>query len=450
MLPSISTRPVLVAGFAFALAFGSAVSAAAQRSPLSAKQSDPRIMGWMQDAPPPRDKRVTVAAGDFFEFPKSRWTVCHVRNLFPTVAVGRGVGAPVPLDYVPHHEFADLRAQIDALSFTPMGSDEQMTWSESLSANYTDGMLILHKGQVVYEWYSGCLTETGKHAIMSMTKSTVGILAEILVAEGRLDDRASVTDYVPELADTGFGTATVRQVMDMTTSIVFDENYDDPDADIWAYSAAGSPLPKPASYEGPVGYIEYLQKVKQDGKHGRAFAYKTINTDVLAWIIARVTGMAYQDALSEMLWKRMGAEQDAYLTVDAAATPFAGGGMSAGLRDLGRLGLLLLNQGMIYGERVFPAAVVESIRQGGDRRAFARGGFNTMAGGSYRAMFWVFHNPNGAFAARGVHGQTIYVDPTADMVLVRLASHPKPKNSLIDPTSLPAYQAVADYLIARD
>lgn len=94
-----------------------------------------------------------------------------------------------------------------------------------------------------------------------------------------------------------------------------------------------------------------------------------------------------------MVWKRMGAEQDAYFTVDAAATPFAGGGMSAGLRDLGRLGLLLLNEGMINGERVFPAVVVESIRRGGNRKAFARGGFDTLAGGSYRSMFWVFHNP---------------------------------------------------------
>lgn len=416
---------------------------------LSSQESDPRVMGWMQGVPTAPEKRITVAAGDFFDFPKSRWTVCHIRDLFPTVEVGRGLGAPAPLVYVPDHEMADIRAGIDALTFTPMGSDEEMTWKESLAANYTDGMLILHKGQVVYELYSGCLTENRKHAMMSMTKSTVGILAEILIAEGRLDDEAPVTDYLPELADTAFGTATVRQVLDMTTSVVFDENYDDPNADIWVYSAAGSPLPKPPSYDGPIGYIEYLQTVEQSGEHGQAFGYKTVNTDALAWIVARVTGMSYHETLSDMLWSRMGAEQAAYFSVDAAGTPFAGGGMSAGLRDLGRLGLLLLNEGVINGERLFPATVVESIRNGGDREAFAEGGFDTLEGGSYRSMFWVFHNENGAFAARGVYGQTIYVDPTAEMVLVRFASHPKPKNTLIDPTSLPAYQAVADYLMAK-
>jgi CubicO group peptidase (beta-lactamase class C family) len=155
---------------------------------------------------------------------------------------------------------------------------------------------------------------------MSMTKSTVRMLAEILTAEGRLDDAAPVTDYLPELADTAFGTATVRQVMDMTTSLVFDENYDDPNADIWAHSAAGSLLPKQPGYDGHIGYIDYLQTVEQDGEHGAAFGYKTVNTDVLAWIVARVTGMPYHQALSERLWSRMGAEGDAYFTVDAAGT----------------------------------------------------------------------------------------------------------------------------------
>jgi CubicO group peptidase (beta-lactamase class C family) len=146
----------------------------------------------------------------------------------------------------------------------------------------------------------------------------------------------------------------------------------------------------------------------------------------------------------------MGAEQDAYMTVDAKGTPFAGGGLSAGLRDLGRIGLLMLNGGEINGTRLFPSAVVETIRAGGDREAFARAGYKALEGGSYRSMWWVFHNPHGAFAARGVHGQTIYVDPTAEMVIVRFASYPVAKSSAIDPISLPAYQAVAEHLMSRD
>jgi hypothetical protein len=284
---------------------------------------------------------------------------------------------------------------------------------------------------------------------MSMTKSLTGLLAEILVAEGRLDDTALVATIIPELEGSAFGNATVRQVMDMTTGLSYSEDYADPEADIWIYSRAASPLPKPAGYDGPDGYFEYLQTVRPEGEHGDAFHYKTINTDALGWIISRVSGLEVTELLSERIWRRMGAEQDAYMTVDGKGVPFAGGGLSAGLRDLGRIGLLMLGEGVINGERLFPADAVVNIRRGGSKSAFAKAGYSTLEGGSYRGMWWLFHNENGAYAARGVHGQTIYVDPTADMVIVRFASFPTAKNGKIDPTSLPAYAAVAEYLLSK-
>ncbi len=411
--------------------------------PLSAEESDPRTLGWMQGFPPSNDRLIMQPDSNYFSFPKLRWTVCHLRELLPTEQVSRGIGAPSVWEY-------DLdEAAIDALTFTPMGATEEMSWEESLAANYTDGMLIIHEGRIIYERYSGCLDEAGKHGAMSMTKSLTGLLAEILVVEGELDDTAPVESIIPELADSAFGNATVRQVMDMTTGLEYSEDYSDPNAGIWIYSAAASPLPKPEGYEGPDGYFQFLQTVQPEGEHGEAFHYKTINTDALGWIISRVTDMEVTELISERLWSRMGAEQDAYMTVDGRGVPFAGGGLSAGLRDLGRIGLLMLNEGEMNGERLFPAEVVANIREGGSREAFASAGYATLEGGSYRSMWWLFHNENGAFAARGVYGQTIYVDPVADMVLVRFASFPTAKNALIDPTSLPAYQAVADYLSTR-
>ena len=412
-------------------------------APLSAAESDPGALGWMEGAPPPSDKLIMQPDSNYFSFPKLRWTVCHLRELLPTEQVSRGIGAPIPLEYA-------IDDGIDAVQFTPLGGDEPMTWEASLGANYTDGVLIIHRGKVVYERYFGCLDETGKHGAMSMTKSLTGLLAEILVAEGELDDRALVATIIPELKDSAFGSATVRQVMDMTTALDYSEDYSDPEADIWIYSAAASPLPKPADYNGPNGYFEYLQTVGQSGPHDEAFGYKTINTDALGWIISRVTGQEVTELLSERIWSRIGAEQDAYITVDAKGTPFAGGGLSAGLRDLGRIGQLMLDGGVFNGERLFPEAVVERIRAGGDKQKFAMAGYKTLAGGSYTGMWWVFHNDHGAFAARGVHGQTIYIDPAAEMVLVRLASFPQAKNAYIDPTSLPAYQAVAEYLMMTE
>ena len=445
MSSSISKLAALV--MATTLASG-ATQVRAKQTPLSAQESDPSVTGWMQGFPPPADKLITQPDSNYFSFPKLRWSVCHLREFLPTEEISRGIGAPVPLDYPSPSEFADLRSEIDALTFKPQNSDEEMTWEESLYVNYTDGMLILHKGEVVYERYFGCLEEDGKHAIMSMTKSITGLLGEILVAEGVLDDTLLVRDVIPEIGDSAFANATVRQVMDMTTGVQYSENYSDPNADIWVYSRAASPLPKPADYEGPDGYWEYLQQVKPEGNHGDEFHYKTINSDMLGWMISRVTGKAVTDLASERLWRRMGTEQDAYQTVDGKGVPFAGGGVTAGLRDLGRLGQLMLNGGEINGERLFPAEVVEKISAGGDRSKFGDG-FPTFGPGSYTSQWWVLHNDHGAYAARGVHGQTIYVDPTAEMVLVRLASFPRAQNGFIDPTSLPAYQAVAEYLMDR-
>ncbi len=440
---SLSTTGLtFVTGGLAVLAFISPAQAEKPAAP-SAAQSDPVALGWMRGFPPPPDKLIMQPDSDFFSFPKMRWTVCHIRELMPTKEVSRGIGAPVPITY-------DLDEGIAKVTFKPIGGERPMTWNQSLSANYTDGILVLHKGRIVHEKYFGALVEAGKHAAMSMTKSMTGLLAEILVAEGTLDETARVDTIVPELKASAFGSATVRQVMDMTTALDYSEDYSDPDADIWIYSKAASPLPKPADYEGPNGYCEYLQTVKQEGVHGEAFGYKTVNSDALGWIVARSTGKDIAHLLSERIWTKIGAEQDGYMTVDAKGTPFAGGGLSAGLRDLGRIGQLMLNGGELDGKRLFPAKVVDNIRSGGDKTAFAKAGYKTLPGGSYRSMWWIFHNDHGAYAARGVHGQTIYIDPTAEMVIVRFSSHPQAKNGSIDPTSLPAYQALAEYLIAKD
>jgi len=391
--------PGVAAAAALAIGLAGSTPLQAQQAPLSAQQSDPRVLGWMQGFPPPPDKLITQPDAVYFSFPRLRWSVCHLREFLPTEQISRGLGAPAPLKYLPHHEFAEVRQEIDALTFTPMNAQQTMTWEASLYANYTDGILILHEGRVVYERYFGCLAEDGKHAAMSMTKSVTGLLAEIMVVEGDLDDSLLVRDIIPEIGASAFAKATVRQVMDMTTGVRYSENYSDPNADIWLYSAAASPLPKPEDYEGPDGYWEYLKQVKPDGEHGAAFHYKTINSDMLGWIISRISGKSVTQLTSERLWRPMGAEQDAYQTVDGKGVPFAGGGLTAGLRDLGRLGLLMLNEGVIDGERLFPAEVVEKIRAGGDPAKFR--GFPALPNGSYTSQWWVFHNDSGAFAARG-------------------------------------------------
>ena len=404
-----------------------------------AAASDPAKLGWMVGSPPPPERTVRFADGSYFQFPAMRWSVSNFRQLMPTVNVSRGLGAPVALE-------SALRQDIDALSFPPLGAQQSMTWEQSLAATYTDGIVVLHRGKLVYERYFGVLSPQGQHAAMSVTKSVVGTLGATLVAEGQIDDNKRVVEYVPELAGSAFGNATVRQVLDMTTGLKFSEDYADPKADVWAHGRAGSPLPFAKDYTGPRSYFEYLQTVQPQGEHGAAFAYKTVNTDVLGWIIARATGRNVAQLLSERIWSRLGAEQDGYFTVDSIGTPFAGGGLNTGLRDLARFGEMLRNDGRFNGQQIVPKAVIDDIRRGGDKQAFAKAGYDLLKGWSYRSMWWVTDKEGGAFMARGVYGQRIYVDPKAELVIVRYASHPVAANAANDPVTLPAFEALARYL----
>jgi len=431
-----------MAGLAVAMSLTPSAGLAQAEKVMSAADSDPVRLGWMVGSPPPPEKIIRFSDPDYFTFPKLRWTVCHFRQLMPTLAVSRGLGAPNDLP-------RRLDASLEAVRFTPLGGQASMTWGQAFDVNYSDGVVVLHKGVIVYERYAGCLTQDGQHAAMSMTKSITGLLGEMLVAEGRLDENAKVGAIVPELAGSAFGDATVRQVLEMTTGLKYSEDYADPKSDVWAYGAAGNPLPKPADYSGPRTYFEYLQTVRKQGEHGQAFGYKTINTDALGWIIARVTGKPISDLLVERIWSRMGAEQDGYYTVDSIGTPFAGGGFNAGLRDVARLGQLMLNGGTLGGQRLVPEAAIKRIQAGGDKAAFAKAGYTNLPGWSYRGMWWVSHNEHGAYMARGVHGQALYVDPTAQVVIARFSSHPTASNGANDPTSLPAYHAVARHLMGR-
>lgn len=421
-------------------AMGGAVAQTA--APPSAQNSDPDKLGWMLGSPPPPDKIIRWADGSFLKFPQLRWTFSNIRQLVPTTNVSRGLLPPTPL---PRAERRDL----DAVSFVPLGKTEPMTWGQAFDANYTDGVVVLHKGRVVYERYAGALTPTGQHLAHSVTKSFFGTLGEVLVAEGKIDENAKVTQYVPELKDSAFGDATVRQVMDMRTGLQYSEKYADPKAEIWDHVRAGGVLPRPPNYAGPKTFYEFLQTVKKEGEHGGAFAYKTVNSDVLGWIIRRATGQSVGQVLSERIWSRMGMEQDAYFEVDSVGTEFAGGGLNAGLRDLARFGEMMRRGGEWNGQQIIPRSVVEDIRKGGDRDAFAKAGYDLLPGWSYRDMWWVTHNEHGAYGARGVYGQAIYIDPKAEMVIARFASHPVAANAGNDPTSLPAYHALAKYLMAH-
>jgi CubicO group peptidase (beta-lactamase class C family) len=404
--------------------------------------SDPIALGWMVGSPPPADRLVRFEDGSFFRFPQWRWSFSHWRELVPTVNVARGSG---PVSLLPNME----RPELDAVMFVPLGGTRPMSWAASLAANYTDGIVVLHKGRIVYQRYFGALTPERPHIAFSVTKSFFGTIAATLIAECTLDPHATVAHYIPELRTGGFADATVREVLDMTAALKYSEHYGDASSDITSYSRAAGYLPRPPDYAGPRSDYEYLATVPKDGEHGAAFTYRSINTSVLGWLIARTTGKPLHQVLQERIWSRLGAEHDSYLHVDSNGTAQAAGGLNAQLRDVARFGEMIRLGGRYNAEQIVPTDVLEDIRAGGNRAAFAKADYPTLPGWSYRNQWWVSHNRHGAFMARGIHGQAIYVDPKAEMVVARFASHPLASNVNIDPTSLPAYEAVAAHLLAH-
>ena len=405
-----------------------------------ARATDPIALQWMVGSPPPPDKIIQYEDQSFYRFPQWRWSFSHWREFVPTVAISRGSAPSTPLSRAERND-------LDAVTFMPIGGAKPMTWADSLVANYTDGIVVLHRGHIVYERYFGALTAERPHMAFSVTKSFFGTLAAMLIAEGKLDPKAPVARYIPDLATSGFGDATVQQVLDMTTAIDFTESYAGASPTMLQYRNATGLLGRTPGFAGAKTVYTYLPTIAKSGAHGEAFRYRTPNVDVMGWILARVTHKSPAEVLSERIWSRIGAEDDACIQVDSTGVPLVGSALNARLRDMARFGELMRLNGRFNGQQIVPSAVVEAIRGGASHEAFAKAGYATLPGWTYHDFWWVSHDDHGVFAARGIHGQAIYVDPKAEMVIARFASHPTATNSGIDPNSLPAYRAIAETLM---
>ncbi|MDP1582206.1 MAG: serine hydrolase [Bradyrhizobium sp.] len=415
------------------------VANAANQSPATAAETDPQSLGWMQGFPPPPDRTITFHDGSFRSFPELRWAWSNIRQLVPTVNVWRGAGPASVLPRENHDIGASASVTMDG---------RPMTFAGMLEETYADGIAVLHRGKLIYERYFGALKPHKPHISMSVTKSFTGTLAGILIAEGKIDPQAPITDYVPELKDSAFGDARVREAMDMTTGLEYTEVYTDKNSGVFGLRRANGMAPIEPGYEGATHIFDFLCTQRKQGEHGKVFAYKTVNSDVLAWIVRRASGMTLSDLLSERIWMPMGAEEDAHYHVDRIGTESGGGGLSTTLRDLARFGETIRNHGRFNGRQIVPSSVVEDIARGGDPEKFKPAGYTTLPGASYRNQWWVTHNAHGAFMARGVYGQGIYIDPKAEMVIARYASHPAAGNAANDPVTLPAYMALAKDLMA--
>jgi len=374
-------------------------------------------LGLMRGFPPPRDQQVTHA--NQLYAPYNRWSFQHELQLNHTVDVWRGDGPVARLD--------SAAFDIDRVTYQNRAGT-QFTFRDMVEMSYTDGIVVLHQGKIIYEAYLNGMQPHTLHAWASGSKSMTGVLAAMLAHEGALDPDATVTAYLPELDSSGFGDATVRQVMDMTTAVWFCDDDVDPVSENLTYAMALGWRERPADYAGPDSVYEFLPSMKKAGEHGTRFAYLTPNTDVLAWIMKRLLNRSLAEIMQERIWSRLGAERDAFWIVDPATAETSGSGLLSTLRDKARFGQMLLERGHFNGQQIVPAGVIDDIEQGGDREAFARGPAASPMnqGYSYHHQWWLTHDEQGAYHSLGYGGQMLYIAPGAELVIAKFSSYPTP------------------------
>jgi CubicO group peptidase (beta-lactamase class C family) len=384
-------------------------------------------LGLMEGFPPPADKRPTLYNWDLGPF--NRWSFQNVRSIVPTVEVRRGEGPVWPFRTEP--------GPLDDIRFQSVSGAER-TVAELLDYTYSDGFLVYHRGRVLCERYGNGMAPHTLHLSQSVAKSVTGVVAGILVDQGRLDTRAPIVDYVPEMAACGYADALVHHVMDMTSGVRFTEDYGAPDSDMTRVDVAAGWRPTAPGQERPAirDVILTLPKIRE---HGQTFEYRSIETDVLAWVMERATSTSLADLVSSELWQPMGAERDACFTVDGAGTALADGGFNATLRDYARIGRLLLEDGVAAGRQVLSTTWIERIRSG-DASLFGTPYTELSPNGAYSGKWWIHDVEQGDFMARGVFGQLIYVDPASELMVTKLSSWP---DYLVPEFSMDTLHAIA-------
>jgi CubicO group peptidase (beta-lactamase class C family) len=368
--------------------------------------------------------------------PWNRWTFQHVREILPTVEVWRGSGIV--------REFAVRERDLDGLAVTD--STGAPTLAGHLDETYTDGFLVLKDAAIAYERYFNGMSQRTLHLSQSVAKSFTGIVAGILIERGILDVNAPVMQYLPELEKTGWRGAILQQVLDMTTGVRFEENYTNPYSDIGQLDVASrwKPIPPDSDpeFKWPRHMLELIAKLGDvERPHGELFAYRSIETDVLAFCMERASGKRLAQLVSEELWQKMGAEESACFTVDSAGFALADGGFNATMRDYGRFGQLILEN----GGGVIPASWIEATRNG-NHGIFKEPYTLSLPHGAYKNQFWIEDPKSRAILAKGVFGQLIYVNWDYNMVVVKLSSWPDFLNRPFDVATFGAIHAIGKAL----
>ena len=365
----------------------------------------------MQGFPPSEPNRVSLA--NWRKAPYCHWAFHHVREIIPSADISND-----PTDV--------WELKPDTMDTSSLGLDNAMVSTDC------DAIVVLHKDKLVHESYSNGMTSRDPHILMSVSKSMLGLVAGTLVERGELAENDLITKHLPEIENTAYAGATVRDLLDMRAGILFDEDYlatEGPIVD-YRFAANWNPVPKDRVAADLRSFMSLLTET--DGPHGGRFHYVSPNTDLLAWVFERASGMRYAELVSERLWKPLGAEAPGYITVDRIGGARAAGGKCLLARDLARVGMMMANGGQRDGKQVVPARWLEDIIQNGDSQAWKDGDFYNEMGQRdihYRSKWYVNREAEPLIFGVGIHGQFLFVDPAKKLSIAWLASQDSPLDS---------------------
>ena len=324
----------------------------------------------------------------------------HMDKVLPASTLARA-DTPSPLPRA---------ATVPALRYDHLGQP----WSvdDFLARQRVTGLLVVKDGEVLVERFQYDRTAADRFLSNSMSKSITSLAVGLALQDGKiasLDDRAS--RYVTELAGHGYGDATIRQLLRMSSGVRFEENYSGQD-DLARFGMIW--------WTGG-GLVKALQAFDEhDAKPGERFHYASTETAVLGLVVMRATGTSLSRYVEQRLWKPMGAEADAKWNVDLEREEMAAGNFNAVLRDYGRLGVLLANDGQRDGKQILPRDyLLEATDWHRQPDSLAPGRATPLFGYGYQ--FWILPGERRSFALIGIYGQAIYVDPELKLVMVQTA-----------------------------
>ena len=361
--------------------------------------------------------------------PFNEWTFTHMSWLMPIERVTGGVTRALPYNPQP-------------LDLTYRFSDVDYSLTDLHRRTFTTAFVVLHRGEIVHESYPGAFAgPRTRMQMFSVSKSVTSMLVGIALADGEIGSvKDRVTDYRPDFAGTAYEETTLAELLDMTSGVGDAEVWDVPDSGIKRFERA-------VMSGGDVA--EVIRSAHRTAQPGERFNYSTFDAQILGWVLEAATGKSLARYATERLWSHIGAEHDAYywLTRARPRTAIGAGSFNATARDIGRLGLLMANDGAIDGKQIVPRDWVRRAR-GTDLPQLAVGalGPSGYPHYGYANQWWTLGSSSfDAFTGVGVHGQYLFVDPAADVVIVKCSAWPTQDDERRDLETITALRRIADH-----